>query len=58
VSLARLRGDSSSPLKRSRLSHLKIGKQIELGRPWQSFIVAAFGIQNRMADYHFAQAEG
>jgi hypothetical protein len=29
VSLARLWGDSSSPLKRSRLSRLKIGKAIQ-----------------------------
>ena len=31
-------------------------REIEKGRPWQSYIEAAFSIQRRMADWHFAKA--
>ena len=32
--------------------------EIERGRPWQSYIETTFNIQRRMADWHFAEAEG
>jgi hypothetical protein len=31
-------------------------REIERGKPWQNYIEAAFGIQRRLADYHFARA--
>lgn len=30
--------------------------EIERGKPWQNYAEAAFGIQKRMADWHFAKA--
>ncbi len=32
--------------------------EIERGRPWQNYIETHFNIQRRMADWHFAKAEG
>ncbi len=32
-------------------------KEIERGQPWQSYIEAAFSVQQRLADYHFARAQ-
>jgi len=32
--------------------------EIERGRPWQNYAETTFGIQQRMADWHFAKAEG
>ena len=32
-------------------------KEIERGRPWQSYIETAFNVQRRMADHRFAEAE-
>lgn len=32
-------------------------KEIERGRPWQSFIETNFGLQRRLADHFFARAE-
>jgi putative transposase len=32
-------------------------KEIEKGRPWQNYSETTFGIQKRMADWHFSQAE-
>jgi hypothetical protein len=35
-----------------------VGKEeIEKGRPWQNYSETTFGIQRRMADWHFARAE-
>lgn len=31
--------------------------EIEKGRPWQSYLETAWGVQRRMADHHFAKAE-
>jgi putative transposase len=31
--------------------------EIERGRPWQNYAETTFGIQQRMADWHFARAE-
>lgn len=31
--------------------------QIEKGEPWQNYSEAQFGVQKRMADHHFAEAE-
>ena len=31
--------------------------EIERGRPWQNYAETAFGIQKRMADWHFAKAK-
>jgi putative transposase len=37
---------------------LGVGKEeIEKGRPWQNFSETTFGIQRRMADWHFGKAE-
>jgi hypothetical protein len=33
-------------------------EEIETGRPWQSYLETAFNVQRRMADWHFAKAEG
>lgn len=32
--------------------------EIERGRPWQNYAETTFNIQKRMADWHFARAEG
>jgi putative transposase len=32
-------------------------EEIEKGRPWQSYLVTAFNVQRRMADWHFAKAK-
>lgn len=32
-------------------------KEIERGRPWQSYIETAFSVQQRLADHHFERAE-
>jgi putative transposase len=32
--------------------------EIERGRPWQNYIETHFNVQRRMADWHFAEAEG
>lgn len=32
-------------------------REIERGRPWQSYIETNFNVQRRMADFHFARAE-
>jgi putative transposase len=31
--------------------------EIEKGRPWQSYLETAWGVQRRMADHHFAKAK-
>src|SRR5215216_3299278 len=37
---------------------LGVGKEeIEKGRPWQNYSETTFGIQRRMADWHFQNAE-
>jgi len=44
---------------RARAVYAKLGvgkEEIEKGRPWQNFSEAAFGIQKRMADWHFQRA--
>ena len=33
-------------------------REIERGRPWQNYIETHFNVQRRMADWHFARAEG
>ncbi|MBA2714976.1 MAG: transposase family protein, partial [Rubrobacteraceae bacterium] len=39
-------------------ARLGVGKeQIEKGRPWQNYSETTFGIQQRMADWHFSRAE-
>jgi transposase InsO family protein len=45
---------------RARAVYAKLGvnkKEIEKGRPWQNFSETTFGIQKRMADWHFGKAE-
>lgn len=32
-------------------------REIERGKPWQSYVETAFNIQRRMADWHFARAK-
>jgi transposase len=32
--------------------------EIERGRPWQNYVETHFNVQRRMADWHFAEAEG
>ncbi len=32
--------------------------EIERGRPWQNYVETTFNVQRRMADWHFAKAEG
>ncbi len=32
--------------------------EIERGRPWQNYVETTFNVQRRMADWHFARAEG
>ena len=32
--------------------------EIERGRPWQNYIETHSNVQRRMADWHFAKAEG
>ena len=46
--------------KQSRSAYRALGvqkEQIERRKPYQSYIETAFGIQKRMADWHFAKAE-
>ncbi len=45
---------------RARAVYRKLGmgkEEIEKGRPWQNFSETTFGIQGRMADWHFSRAE-
>jgi putative transposase len=45
---------------RARAVYAKLGvrkEEIEKGRPWQNFSETTFGIQGRMADWHFGKAE-
>lgn len=45
---------------RTRAVYAKLGirkEEIEKGRPWQNFSETTFGIQQRMADWHFQKAE-
>ncbi len=45
---------------RAKAVYAKLGvskEQIEKGRPWQNYSETTFGIQQRMADWHFSQAE-
>jgi len=45
---------------RARAVYAKLGvnkEEIEKGRPWQNFSETTFGIQQRMADWHFGKAE-
>jgi transposase InsO family protein len=45
---------------RARAVYAKLGigkEEIEKGRPWQNFSETTFGIQQRMADWHFSRAE-
>jgi transposase InsO family protein len=45
---------------RARAVYAKLGvnkKELEKGRPWQNFSETTFGIQKRMADWHFGKAE-
>ena len=46
---------------RAKAVYAKLGirkEQIEKGKPWQNFSETTFGIQRRMADWHFSRAEG
>lgn len=46
---------------RARAVYDKLGvrkEEIEKGRPWQNYSETTFGIQQRMADWHFARAGG
>jgi transposase InsO family protein len=46
--------------KRAKAVYAKLGvskEEIEKGRPWQNYSETTFGIQRRMADWHFARAE-
>ena len=46
--------------KRARAVYAKLGmdkEEIEKGRPWQNYSETTFGIQQRMADWHFQKAE-
>ena len=45
---------------RARAVYAKLGlrkEEIERGRPWQNYSETTFGIQQRMAGWHFSQAE-
>ncbi|MBA3953599.1 MAG: helix-turn-helix domain-containing protein [Rubrobacter sp.] len=45
---------------RAKAVYAKLGvnkEEIEKGRPWQNFSETTFGIQQRMADWHFGEAE-
>ena len=45
---------------RAKAVYAKLGvnkEEIEKGRPWQNFSETTFGIQQRMADWHFGNAE-
>src|SRR5918994_1802008 len=45
---------------RAKAVYAKLGvnkEEIEKGRPWQNFSETTFGIQGRMADWHFGRAE-
>jgi putative transposase len=45
---------------RAKAVYVKVGvskEEIEKGRPWQNYSETTFGIQRRMADWHFARAE-
>jgi putative transposase len=45
---------------RARAVYAKLGmrkEEIERGKPWQSYSETTFGIQKRMADWHFSRAE-
>ncbi len=45
---------------RARAVYASLGiskEEIEKGRPWQNFSETTFGIQQRMADWHFGRAE-
>jgi hypothetical protein len=47
--------------KQARAVYGALGKakyEIDRGTPWQSYIETHFNIQRRMADWHFAKAEG
>jgi transposase InsO family protein len=47
--------------KRAKAVYAKLGvrkEEIERGRPWQNFSETTFGIQKRMADWHFQKAGG
>jgi hypothetical protein len=52
--------DSVFRANHARAVYAKLGvdkKEIEKGRPWQNFSETTFGIQQRMADWRFSQAE-
>ena len=45
---------------RAKAVYAKLGvrkEEIEKGRPWQNYSETTFGIQKRMADWHFSRAE-
>ncbi len=45
---------------RAKAVYAKLGvgkEEIEKGRPWQNYSETTFGIQKRMADWHFQRAE-
>ena len=45
---------------RARAVYAKLGigkREIEKGKPWQNYSETTFGIQKRMADWHFQKAE-
>jgi transposase InsO family protein len=45
---------------RAKAVYAKLGvekEEIEKGRPWQNYSETTFGIQQRMADWHFSRAE-
>ncbi len=45
--------------KRAKAVYAKLGvrkEEIEKGRPWQNYSETTFGIQQRMADWHFGKA--
>ena len=45
---------------RAKAVYAKLGvskEEIEKGRPWQNFSETTFGVQQRMADWHFGRAE-
>lgn len=46
---------------RAKTVYAKLGvnkEQIEKGRPWQNYSETTFGIQQRMADWHFSRVKG
>jgi putative transposase len=46
---------------RARAVYAKLGiskREIEKGKPWQNYSETTFGIQKRMADWHFQRVEG